>query len=192
MTTAAAIGNPVGFAAPGCGTMLAGAKRGVMVAPHAAPAAAEVALADRAATRRLGARLAKVVRTGDVIALAGALGTGKTTLARDLIETLAGGACEVPSPTFTLVQTYELETVTVWHFDLYRIERPEEVIELGLDDALAEGVTLIEWPDRMGPLLPDERLDVMLVQGAAPDARIAQLEAHGVWRGRLAGIADDG
>ncbi|MFQ5786226.1 MAG: tRNA (adenosine(37)-N6)-threonylcarbamoyltransferase complex ATPase subunit type 1 TsaE, partial [Alphaproteobacteria bacterium] len=72
-----------------------------------------------------------------MIALAGALGTGKTTLARDLIEALAGAPCEVPSPTFTLVQTYELEPLTVWHFDLYRVEHPEEAIELGLEDALA-------------------------------------------------------
>ena len=150
----------------------------------------ELALADRAATRRLGARLAALLRPGDFVGLGGVLGSGKTTLARDVIEALAGGPVEVPSPTFTLVQTYELGRLTLWHVDLYRIEAPGEVIELGLDDALGEGVLLVEWPERLGPLLPAERLDLTLVQGPAQDARVARLAAHGSWTARLPALAD--
>ncbi len=163
-----------------------------MTVPHAAPARAEVALADRAATRRLARRLARLARPGDVIGLGGALGAGKTTLARDFIAALSGQAHEVPSPTFTLVQAYELGAVTVWHFDLFRVVAPEDVFELGFEDALAEGISLIEWPERLGPLLPADRLDVTLEQGPAPDARIARIAAHGEWIARLPEIVDHG
>ena len=97
------------------------------------PARAEIALPDRAATRRLGARLAGVLRPGDLVALRGALGAGKTALARDVIEARAGGTREVPSPTFTLVQGYETDDLAIWHFDLYRLARPEDIEELGFD-----------------------------------------------------------
>ncbi len=147
-----------------------------MPAPHAPPADYEVALADRAATRRLAGRLARLLRAGDVIGLGGALG---------------GHDCEVPSPTFTLVQTYELGALTVWHFDLFRVDAPEDVVELGIEDALADGVSLVEWPERLGPLLPPDHLVVTLEQGAAPDARIARLSAHGTWAGRLAALVED-
>ena len=156
--------------------------------PAPAPSAAEIALADRAATRRLARRIAPLLRTGDVVALGGDLGAGKTTLVRDLIEALAGAPLEVPSPTFTLVQTYEVGGLAVWHFDLYRITRPEEIIELGLDDALADGVALFEWPERLGPFLPADRLDVTLAHGAAPEARIATIEAHGSWCARFTDV----
>ncbi|MFQ5783192.1 MAG: tRNA (adenosine(37)-N6)-threonylcarbamoyltransferase complex ATPase subunit type 1 TsaE [Alphaproteobacteria bacterium] len=151
-----------------------------------APRQAEVALPDRDATRRFAARLASLLRPGDVVALGGALGSGKTTLARDIIETLAGGPCEVPSPTFTLAQTYEVGGLLVWHFDLYRIGRPEEILELGFEEALAEGVALVEWPERLGPFLPGDRLEVTLVADAAPDARSVRLAGFGSWRVRLA------
>ncbi len=164
---------------------------GVMPALDASPSVVEVTLPDRSATRRLAARLARRARPGDVIGLVGALGAGKTTLARGFIEALAGGEREVPSPTFTLVQTYECDIATIWHFDLFRITRPEDVIELGFDDALGDGITLIEWPERLGPLLPADRLDVTLTQGAAPEARVARIAAHGALAARLTGIADD-
>ena len=161
-----------------------------MPVAQTAAATAELVLADRAATRRLGARLAALLRPGDFVGLAGVLGSGKTTLARDVIEALAGTPVEVPSPTFTLVQTYELGALTLWHVDLYRIEAPGEIVELGLDDALADGVLLVEWPERLGPLLPAERLDLTLAQGPAQDARVARLAAHGAWVERLPGLAD--
>ncbi len=162
-----------------------------MTALRPAPADHELALPDRAATRRLAERLAPLLRTGDFIGLGGALGTGKTTLARDVIHTLSGDACEVPSPTFTLVQTYELGALTLWHFDLFRVDAPEDVFELGFEDALAEGVSLVEWPERLGPLLPPDRLVVTLTQGAEPDARIARLCAHGTWTERFAALVED-
>jgi len=151
----------------------------------------EIALPNRDATRRLAARLAPLLAAGDVVALWGGLGAGKTAFARDLIAARAGAAREVPSPTFTLVQTYELDALTIWHFDLYRIERPEETIELGFEDALAEGTALIEWPDRLGELLPAERLDIALAQGPAPEARIARVTGRGAWAARLDALAQE-
>lgn len=145
----------------------------------------EIALPSRDATRRLAARLAARLAPGDVVALWGGLGAGKTAFARDLIAARAGAAREVPSPTFTLVQTYEFDDLAIWHFDLYRIERADEVIELGFDDALAEGAALIEWPDRLGDLLPAERLDVALAQGPEPEARIARITGRGGWAKRI-------
>ena len=161
-----------------------------MPVPSTVPSGAVVALADRGATRRLARRLAPLLHRGDVIGLGGDLGVGKTTLARDVIEALAGASQEVPSPTFTLVQTYELGTLTVWHFDLWRIDAPHEVFELGFEDALAEGVSLIEWPERLGPLLPAVRLDNLLEHGPTPDARVARIAAHGAWIERLSELVD--
>jgi tRNA threonylcarbamoyladenosine biosynthesis protein TsaE len=134
-----------------------------------------LALPDAEATMALGARLAAAARGGDVLALWGELGSGKTTLARGFLHAL-GLAEEVPSPTFTLVQVYDLSP-PVWHFDLYRLTRADEVWELGLEQALAEGIALIEWPERLGTLLPADRLDVALsIDG---DARRAELTPHG-------------
>lgn len=110
-------------------------------------------LKDDAATRLLGAQLAKSVSIGDVIALTGDLGAGKTTLARGFIQALTG-ADDVPSPTYTLVQTYEAEVFEIWHCDLYRLNRPDDVLELGLLEAFDEAVCLIEWPDKAGGYLP--------------------------------------
>jgi len=167
-----------------------------MAAPEDPAVARLVDLPDLAATARLAARLARVARAGDVIALRGALGAGKTAFARAFV-----GACaasrgvagdEVPSPTFTLVQTYPFDDLVVYHFDLYRIAKPDEAWELGIEEAFAEGVTLIEWPERLGVLLPAERLDVELLPGAGPDARVAKLTPHGRWPGRLAQALADG
>jgi tRNA threonylcarbamoyladenosine biosynthesis protein TsaE len=122
-------------------------------------------LPDEAATLALGAKLAAMVEAGDVLALFGDLGAGKTTLARGLITALSGSsmkATEVPSPTFTLVQTYEFETLVIYHFDLYRLEQPKDIWELGWEEALDEGVSLIEWPEHAGDLLPQDRLEITL------------------------------
>ena len=146
-------------------------------------------LADEDATRRLGARLAACARPGDVVALAGALGTGKTTLARAFIRALMGPDEEVPSPTFTLVQTYDAPVAPVWHFDLYRLDRPDDAVELGLDDALADGISLIEWPERLGRLLPGRRLDLTLAEGSGNDARRATLVSHAQWDDRIGELA---
>ena len=115
-------------------------------------------LADEAATAAFGARLAKLVRAGDVVTLSGPLGVGKTALARGFIGALGHGG-EVPSPSFAIVQPYEELDPPVWHVDLYRIEDPAELDELGLD-AAAGGVLLVEWPER-APAWPDA-LDLTL------------------------------
>ena len=137
-----------------------------------------VDLADLAATESLAARLADRARIGDVIALSGGLGMGKTTFARAFIARRAGGLAapiEVPSPTFTLVQFYYLPGGPVWHFDLYRLAAPEEAWELGLEEALASAISLIEWPERLGPLLPAHHVAVALAPGPHPGARRARL-----------------
>ncbi len=151
----------------------------------------ETALPDLAATAGLARRLAPLLRTGDLVGLAGVLGSGKTTLARDLIAALSGRDREVPSPTFTLAQTYDCGALTVWHFDLYRIERPAEIFELGFEDALADGVTLVEWPERLGALMPADHLMITLVQGPTAGARVARLTGGGAWAERLRGARLD-
>jgi tRNA threonylcarbamoyladenosine biosynthesis protein TsaE len=120
-------------------------------------------LPDEAATERLGTALAARLRPGDVVALEGGLGVGKTTLARAILRAASGDpALVVPSPTFTLVEAYDTRHGVFWHFDLYRIEKPDQVFELGWEEARAEGIALIEWPDRLGALLPERRLTVTL------------------------------
>ncbi|MPY73258.1 MAG: tRNA (adenosine(37)-N6)-threonylcarbamoyltransferase complex ATPase subunit type 1 TsaE [Alphaproteobacteria bacterium] len=141
-----------------------------------------------AETARVAAAVAHVSIAGDVLALAGDLGSGKTAFARGFIRALTAPDEEVPSPTFTLVQTYAAAGRTIYHFDLYRIEAPDEAWELGIEEAFAGGVTLIEWPERLGRLLPADRLDIRLNTppgGGASERRIT-LIAGPSWRGRLA------
>lgn len=122
-----------------------------------------LSLSDEAATERLGAALAARLRPRDVVALQGGLGVGKTTLARAILRSATGEpGLIVPSPTFTLVEIYDTRLGSFWHFDLYRLEQAEQVFELGWEEARAEGVALVEWADRMGPLLPSSRLTVTL------------------------------
>jgi tRNA threonylcarbamoyladenosine biosynthesis protein TsaE len=146
-----------------------------------------VDLPDENATAALAARLSAVAVPGDVVALTGDLGAGKTSFARAFIRA-RGGDEAVPSPTFTLVQVYDLPGGAVWHFDLYRLRHADEVWELGVEDALRDGITLIEWPERVAGLLPASRLDIALAYGAAPTARRATLSAGGNWPARLAEI----
>jgi len=148
-------------------------------------------LPDPAATDALGRALAAHVAPRDVIAMFGDLGAGKTSLARALIQALlaADGTMEdVPSPTFTLVQTYETRALPIWHADLYRLSDPSELIELGLEEALDTGLLIIEWPDRMDDELPRDRLDVFLEE--KQDGRTVQLTAWGsIWEERMGLIA---
>ena len=120
-------------------------------------------LPDESATEKLGARLAERLRPGDVVALQGELGAGKTTLARAILRAACGQPdLVVPSPTFTLTEVYETPRGPIWHFDLYRLEEPAQVFELGWEEARSEGIVLVEWPERLGPLLPHHRLSVTL------------------------------
>ncbi len=115
--------------------------------------------------RRLAEELAFLLRAGDVITLTGDLGAGKTTFARALIRSLAGDQeHEVPSPTFTLLQTYETDRLDIAHFDLYRLSAPEELDELGFDHVLRTGAALIEWPERAGDRLTGDIIDISLTE----------------------------
>jgi tRNA threonylcarbamoyladenosine biosynthesis protein TsaE len=148
-------------------------------------------LPDEAATAGLAGRLARRARRGDVIGLEGELGSGKTSFARAFIRALGSGGEEVPSPTFTLVEIYAFAgKPAVWHFDLYRLKVPEEAWELGIEEAWSDGISLIEWPERLGKLLPREHLLLALAQGAQPGARVARLSATPAWAERLEVLGD--
>lgn len=135
------------------------------------------------ATAALARKLAPLLKAGDLIALRGDLGAGKTTFARALISALVGVETEVPSPTYTLVQTYSAAAFPIFHFDLYRLDDPNEIFELGWDDTY-DGLSLIEWPDRAGRHLPTWRLDLNIE--IVGDIRIATLEPYGEdWQTRM-------
>ena len=137
----------------------------------------EVHLADPAATLAIGARLAEVIRPGDVITLSGPLGAGKTSIARGLLE--------APSPSFAIVQPYDPPEVRfpVLHVDLYRLDGPDEMLELGLDEALFDAALLVEWPDRAGP--DAWPIALRLVLAIEPDgARRLTWEAPAAWERR--------
>jgi tRNA threonylcarbamoyladenosine biosynthesis protein TsaE len=122
-----------------------------------------LSLPDETATERLGGSLAKQLRPRDVVALQGGLGAGKTTLVRAILRAASGDpSLIVPSPTFTLVEVYDTPRGAFWHFDLYRLEAPEQVFELGWEEARADGIALVEWAERLGALLPSGRLTVAL------------------------------
>ena len=143
-------------------------------------------LPDEASTTRLGAAVAAVLSPGEAVCLWGPLGAGKSTLARGLIRSLTRPDEEAPSPTFTLVQFYDAPGLRLAHFDLYRLTRPDEAYEIGLDEALEGGAAVFEWPERLEGRLPLDRLDIELeiVREGAQDYRLARLTAHGAWEGR--------
>ena len=127
--------------------------------------------------------------TGDFIGLIGELGSGKTAFAREFIRARSDPSEEVPSPTFNLVLVYAFPGVVIWHFDLYRLRVPEETVELGLEDALAEGISLVEWPDRFGYFMPEERLDIEFHHSPDGGGRTAALTGYGTWAARLEDFA---
>ncbi|KZL19930.1 tRNA (adenosine(37)-N6)-threonylcarbamoyltransferase complex ATPase subunit type 1 TsaE [Pseudovibrio sp. WM33] len=151
----------------------------------------KVLLDNQRATELFAADLAELLKEGDVLALSGDLGTGKSTLSRALLRHLAADPhLEVPSPTFTLVQTYDLPRMSVAHLDLYRIEEPEELEELGLDEYLETGGALIEWPEMGDPSYWPEALDLKLTEGTEPDTREITLTANcESWQNRLDRLA---
>lgn len=150
---------------------------------------------DETALATLAARIAPLLKTGDVVTLVGDLGAGKTAFARALINSLSPLPEEVPSPTFTLVQVYDLSSLSpalsIWHFDLYRLEeKAMDIIELGWDDARRDGACLVEWPDRLGSLLPKDRLEIKIgFNTDSENSRIVTLSPCGLWVTRLKGIA---
>jgi tRNA threonylcarbamoyladenosine biosynthesis protein TsaE len=142
-------------------------------------------LPSEAATATLAARLAPRLAPGDTILLSGPVGAGKSALARALIRARLGDpGAEVPSPTFTLVQTYGEGQDTLWHADLYRLSHPDEVAELGLLAAMEEAICLVEWPDRLGPFTPAAALRLDLAP-EGEDMRRLTLSGPPAWAPRL-------
>jgi len=139
-------------------------------------------LKDQAASMALGAKIGAVLCAGDIVLLRGGLGAGKTTLARGLITALCGMQ-DVPSPTYTLVQTYTAPDFDIWHFDLYRLERESDVWELGIEEAFENGVCLIEWPERIEDLLSGGELCIEIeITGTG---RTAIITGNHSWEARL-------
>jgi tRNA threonylcarbamoyl adenosine modification protein YjeE len=150
-----------------------------------------MALANEQATRRLAMDVAAMLMPGDLVTLSGDLGAGKTTFARALIRHLAGDErLDVPSPTFTLVQTYALPRFAIVHGDLYRVAEPRELIELGFEDAEGAAV-LLEWPDRIADTLPDDRLDIAftLKPQLGMNHRDVRITGHGTFAPRAERLA---
>jgi tRNA threonylcarbamoyladenosine biosynthesis protein TsaE len=145
------------------------------------PASRTIALPNLAATEALAARLASKAQPGDSILLDGPLGAGKTAFARAFLRAASGDpALEVPSPSFTLVQTYETKIGSIFHYDLWRVDGPDSLVELDWDDA-RDAIVLVEWPDRLGALRPDDALTIAFRLGDG-EAREATLTG---WDGRI-------
>lgn len=141
-------------------------------------------------TCALADRLGNLLKVGDCITLQGDLGAGKTTFARRLITQLCIDEIGVISPTFTLLQTYDVSlydgrSTTIWHYDLYRLYDEEEVRELALEDALNDGIALIEWPELVMHQLPQERIAIVIDFGEHPEAREIQFSSMGETQQRL-------
>ena len=141
-------------------------------------------LPTEASTIALAHRMAPALRAGDVLMLAGPIGAGKSFFARALIRALLDNPAEdVPSPSFTVVQTYQAKDVEIWHCDLYRLTSAQEVFELGLDEAFTQAICLIEWPDRLGNLAPDDGLS--LTFAAHPDHHTVTFSGPARWSEKL-------
>lgn len=163
-----------------------------MLAVSPAASHFSIVLANETATRRLAVDAASILKAGDLVTLSGDLGAGKTAFARALIRHLAGDeSLDVPSPTFTLVQTYTLPRFTVVHADLYRVGRASELAELGVDEAAENAVVLLEWPDRAADVLPADRLDIAftLAPHLGVNQRNAEITGHGAFAPRIERLA---
>jgi len=138
-------------------------------------------------TTRLARRLGAVLAAGDTVLLSGDVGAGKTHFARSLIQSLLATPEDIPSPTFTLVQVYEAASgEEIWHADLYRLSHPSETEELGLTDAMETAICLIEWPDRLAALRPEDALDIILTATDVEDTRILTANwSHPRWDAKL-------
>lgn len=140
-------------------------------------------------TDTLGRNLSRIARAGDCFLLRGQIGAGKSALARAFIRARLGAETDVPSPTFTLIQTYDCDDVEIWHADLYRLSDPQEAIELGLTDAFEQSICLIEWPELLDDLTPPTAVNIQL--HVTPDAHVAVLTFDATWRDRIGKVFDD-
>ena len=139
-------------------------------------------ISDEAAMADFAARLAPHFGNGDTLLLSGSIGAGKTAFARGFIRAKLGRIEDVPSPTFTLVQTYETDEGEIWHCDLYRLTHPDEALELGLDEAFETAICLIEWPDRLGDAAPENALH--LAFSAGPASHEVTISGDADWQAR--------
>lgn len=146
-------------------------------------------LASDADTAHLGRTLSGFAKAGDCFLLRGQIGAGKSALARAFIRARLGQNTEVPSPTFTLVQTYDDNGTEIWHADLYRLSDPQEAVELGLTDAFEDQIVLIEWPELLGDMTPTSALDILLE--VTSDAHLATITFDDTWCDRMQGLALD-
>ncbi len=136
---------------------------------------AEIPLPTPEHTRALAQRVGQALRPGDVVLLSGQIGAGKTHFARSLIQSLQDMPEDVPSPTFTLVQVYDTRSGELWHADLYRLTGPDECVELGLTEAFENAICLVEWPDRLEDLTPENALSLSFADDTSEDARTLSL-----------------
>lgn len=132
------------------------------------------------------ADVAALIRAGDTLLLSGQIGAGKSAFARGFIRAKLGRMEDVPSPTFTLVQTYESDEGEIWHCDLYRLSHPDEALELGLDEAFETAICLIEWPDRLGDAAPQDALELAFTAG--PTTHEVRVSGSAPWHERLRGL----
>ncbi len=143
----------------------------------------EIALPTEDATTALAKSIAPRLSRGDTILLSGPIGVGKTAFARALIRARLGRQEDVPSPTFTLVQTYEDQAADIWHADLYRLTHPDEALELGLEEAFSDAICLIEWPDRLGDAAPKDALQMTFATTGAE--HMVTMTIPKTWRAKL-------
>ncbi|USG61332.1 tRNA (adenosine(37)-N6)-threonylcarbamoyltransferase complex ATPase subunit type 1 TsaE [Sneathiella marina] len=156
------------------------------------PVILEKHLQSQSETIAFAHHFSSILKTGDVVTLSGTLGAGKTAFIRAVLQSLIDPALEVPSPTFNLLLTYDIpaQNTTVYHYDFYRVETPDEVLELDVDEAFDNGICLIEWADRMGPYLPDDFLDIAINPDTARGAEYRTLVLSGnmSWQTRLSSV----
>ncbi len=139
-----------------------------------------IVVKDESETHQFAKKIASLCKTGDVILLKGGLGVGKSSFARAFVNAFSPAEeIEVLSPTFTLLQTYDVADVQIWHCDFYRLERIEDAIEIGIEDGLNHAITLIEWPEIMTRLLPEDVLEINMSYGGGQTSRIIAIEKHG-------------
>ena len=152
------------------------------------PVLLEITLPDETAMAHFAAKIAPILSTGDTLLLEGDIGAGKSAFARALIRARLGRQEDVPSPTFTLVQTYEAPDGDIWHCDLYRLSHPDEAFELGLEDAFETAICLIEWPDRLGNAVTPEALRLSF--SAGDSAHHVTGAGSAAWAKRLRAMND--